>query len=77
MYPNNGNCPPCPEPIIPIPIPDLSHTLCNTTYPTDCVIYTGPNIECIGIVTGMAFNVVSQLLYQALLTKCKINCVND
>jgi hypothetical protein len=73
MYPNNDGCPPCPDPIVPIPIPDHSHTLCNMIYDGDCTIYTGPNVDCVGIKTGMTFNVVSALLSNALINKCKIN----
>jgi hypothetical protein len=77
MYPNNGNCPPCPSPIVPIPIPDYSHTLCNMNYDGNCVIYTGPNVDCVGIKTGMTFNVVSALISDALINTCKIksDCV--
>ena len=56
MYPNNNcnDCSPCPGPVTPLPLPDLSQ-ICGDQYNAECVIYTGPNIECLGITTGMTF----------------------
>jgi hypothetical protein len=42
---------PCPGPL---PLPDLSE-LCGDEYPAACVIYTGPDIQCLGIESGMTF----------------------
>jgi hypothetical protein len=56
MYPNNNcdDCPPCPGTITPLPLPDLSG-LCGDEYNAACVIYTGPDITCLGIESGMTF----------------------
>lgn len=42
---------PCPGPL---PLPDLS-VLCGEEYNAACVIYTGEDIPCIGIESGMTF----------------------
>ena len=54
MYPNNNcnDCPPCPGTITPLPLPDLSG-LCGDEYNAACVIYTGPDIKCLNITSGM------------------------
>jgi hypothetical protein len=56
MYPNNNcnDCSPCPSTITPLPLPDLSG-LCGNEYNAACVIYTGSNIKCLGIESGMTF----------------------
>lgn len=56
MYPNNNctNCNDCPETIIPLPLEDL-HNVCGTTYNINCIIYTGEDIDCLGITSGMTF----------------------
>ena len=56
MYPNNNcnDCPECPGAITPLPLPDLSG-LCGDEYNAACVIYTGENINCLGITSGMTF----------------------
>ena len=53
----NEQCPPpqppeCEEPCTP----------CDEVTPSQCVIYTGPNIECIGVTTGMPLDTVIGLL---------------
>ena len=56
MYPNNNcnDCPDCPGTITPLPLPDLSG-LCGDEYNAACVIYTGEDITCLGIESGMSF----------------------
>ena len=77
MYPNTDNCEPCPSPITPNPIPDFNSILCNTHYNGGCAIYTGPDIDCLDIKSGMDFNHISQIFCDALNNKCDIknNCV--
>ena len=55
MYPNNNceDCSKCENSVTPLPIPDLSE-ICND-YNAGCVLYTGPNISCLNITTGMSF----------------------
>lgn len=53
----NEQCPPpqppeCEEPCTP----------CDEVTPSQCVIYTGPDIECIGVTTGMPLDTVIGLL---------------
>lgn len=64
MFPNTPcpNCPPCPTEITPLPIPDLSDILCNTTYDSSCVIYTGPSIPCAGILSNVNLTTIIQQL---------------
>jgi hypothetical protein len=56
MYPNNNcnDCPDCPGTITPLPLPDLTG-LCGDEYNAACVIYTGEDITCLGIESGMSF----------------------
>jgi hypothetical protein len=72
MYPNNNcnDCPPCPGTITPPPLPDLSG-LCGNEYDAACVIYTGPNITCLGIESGMNFLEILNI-FNSILPGC--NC---
>lgn len=72
MYPNNNcnDCPECPGAITPLPLPDLSG-LCGDEYPAACVIYTGENINCLGITSGMTFLEILNI-FNISLTAC--NC---
>ena len=72
MYPNNNcnDCPECPGAITPLPLPDLSG-LCGDEYPAACVIYTGENINCLGITSGMTFLEILNI-FNIALTAC--NC---
>lgn len=66
MYPNS-NCtdnPQCPTEVTPLPLPDLSE-LCGD-YDAACVIYTGEDIACLGIETGMTFLQVLNIFNDAL-----------
>jgi hypothetical protein len=81
MYPNNNcdDCPPCPGTITPLPLPDLSG-LCGDEYNAACVIYTGPDITCLGIESGMTFLEVLAI-FNNILPNCNccekvpVNCV--
>jgi len=81
MYPNNNcdDCPPCPGTITPLPLPDLSG-LCGDEYNAACVIYTGPDITCLGIESGMTFLEVLAIFNNILpgcdcCEKNPVNCV--
>ncbi len=81
MYPNNNctDCPPCPGTITPLPLPDLSG-LCGDEYNAACVIYTGPDIACLGIESGMTFLEVLAIFNNILpgcdcCEKNPVNCV--
>ena len=79
MYPNNNcnDCPDCPGTITPLPLPDLSG-LCGDEYDAACVTYTGEDIACLGIESGMSFLEVLNIFNNALpICDCcaKVNCV--
>jgi hypothetical protein len=81
MYPNNNcnDCPDCPGTITPLPLPDLSG-LCGDEYNAACVIYTGEDIDCLGIESGMTFLEVLNIFNNALpicdcCEKIPQNCV--
>jgi hypothetical protein len=71
MYPNNNceDCSQCPTEVTPLPLPDLSE-LCGD-YNAACVIYTGEDIPCLGIETGMTFLEVIDI-FNNILPGC--NC---
>lgn len=79
MYPNNNctNCNDCPETITPLPLEDL-HNVCGTTYNINCIIYTGDNIDCLGITTGMTFAQILNIFNVGVNTCecCKVEPVN-
>lgn len=54
MYPNTPcpECPNCPTTVTPLPLPDF-HGLCGDTYDLSCVQYTGEDVRCLGITSGM------------------------
>jgi hypothetical protein len=54
-YGNNDHTPTPPECNEPC-------TTCDEVTPSECVVYTGPNIECIGVTTGMPLNTVINLM---------------
>lgn len=67
---------PCPGPL---PLPDLSG-LCGEEYNAACVIYTGEDINCLGIESGMTFLEVLNIFNNALpicdcCEKIPQNCV--
>lgn len=54
--------------------------ICNQTVESDCVIYTGPNISCSGITTGMTVTEVMDIILEQLnLINCSYcwNVTND
>ena len=65
MYPNQ-NCTPCqnndcPEVVVPTP-PACAKEPCVEITSGECVRYTGPNVTCLNITTGMTLNqVVAQI----------------
>jgi hypothetical protein len=42
---------------------------CEEIYPGECVAYTGPAIECLGITNGMSLNEIVQILASQLCTE--------
>jgi hypothetical protein len=72
MFPNTPcpDCPPCPSTITPLPLPDLSDVICGSTYDSTCVMYTGNDINCIGILNGMFLDQVLQILSSNACTCC-------
>lgn len=75
MYPNKDcdNCNDCPEPIVPTPIPDLSHE-CGNSYNYKCVKYTGEGVPCLGIITGMTLFEIFEILNDKAINNC---CTSD
>lgn len=67
---------PCPGPL---PLPDLS-SVCGDEYDAACVIYTGPDIKCLGITSGMTFLEIL-IIFNNVLPGCDccekipVNCV--
>ena len=70
MYPNTNcsDCPDCPPAITPLPLPNL-YGICGDTYDLSCVTYTGPDIECLGITSGM-FIIEILNIFQLKLDDC-------
>lgn len=67
----NGCCPPVPPPVPPTP-PICIGENCVEHYDGNCVIYTGPDIPCIGIETNNSINTVIQTL-AARICGCCLN----
>lgn len=65
----NDCCPPVPPPVPPTP-PECEGTDCVEIYDGNCVIYTGPNIPCIGIETNNNINTIIQLLAARICDCC-------
>lgn len=53
----SNNCPPPPPPVC-----EEQCTPCDEVTPSQCVIYTGPSIECVGVKPGMPLDTVIALL---------------
>jgi len=72
MFPNIPctDCDPCPTPVVPVPIPDLSELVCSIFYDDTCVFYSGEDIPCAGILNGMFLNEVLQILSNTSCTYC-------
>ena len=65
----NGCCPPVPPPVPPTP-PICIGEDCVEHYDGNCVIYTGPDIPCIGIETNDNINTVIQTLAARICACC-------
>jgi uncharacterized repeat protein (TIGR01451 family) len=65
----NGCCPPVPPPVPPTP-PICIGEECVEHYDGNCVIYTGPDIPCIGIETNDNINTVIQTLAARICACC-------
>ena len=69
-------CDTCPEPIPPIEIPPppiCEGEECSEITAGNCVKYTGPNLTCIGILTGDTLNSVIQRIVERLCDCCDGN----
>jgi hypothetical protein len=81
MFPNTPcpTCSPCSGQVNPVAIPDL-HNICQNDYNASCIIYTGPDFDCLGILNGMTFQEILSI-FAAASTTCKccqipdVNCV--
>lgn len=69
MFPNTPcpTCSSCPDQVTPVPIPDL-HNICQNDYNASCIIYTGADIECLGILNGMTFQEILSIFVVASTT---------
>jgi uncharacterized repeat protein (TIGR01451 family) len=67
----NGCCPPVPPPTPPTP-PICIGTPCEESYDGACVLYTGDNLDCIGIKTNDTINTIIQTL-AARICACCVN----
>ena len=74
MYPNNNctDCVPCPDPLY--PGTDYSHTLCTSSHDYKCVIYTGEDIPCLDITTGMTVSEIFEIFETISLACCTVYC---
>jgi len=70
MYPNNNcsDCSPCPSPVTPLPLPNL-YGQCGDHYDLSCVEYTGEDIPCLGIISGMMVSEILQI-FQTAVQSC-------
>ena len=65
----NQCCPPTPPPVPPTP-PSCEGTKCVEIYDGNCVIYTGTDLNCIGIQTNDNINTIVQLLAARICDCC-------
>lgn len=74
---NNESCSPCrntvPATCVAGP-PVCQGSQCEEIYPGACVLYSGPNIPCLGITNGMSLNDIVQILGEQL---CSENCCTN
>ncbi len=74
---NNNGCNTC-NPAIPPPCveppPVCEGTECEEIYPGTCVVYSGPDISCLGITNGMSLNDIIQTIGERL---CSENCCTN
>lgn len=70
MFPDTS-CNDCNENILPpVPLPNLSQVICGKTYNSDCVIYNGDDVSCLGIESGMPLTDVFQSLLNSFCDCC-------
>lgn len=77
---NNNGCNTC-NPAIPPPCveppPVCEGTQCEEIYPGTCVVYSGPDISCLGITNGMSLNDIIQIIGEQLCSESSENgCIN-
>ena len=74
---NNNGCNTCnqavPPPCVTAP-PVCAGSDCEEIYPGACVVYSGPNIPCLGITNGMSLNEILQTIGEQL---CSENCCTN
>lgn len=72
----NGCCPPVPPPVPPTP-PICIGENCVEHYDGNCVIYTGPDILCIGVETNNNINTIIQALATRICNCCgEFKCIS-
>ena len=67
-YSNNG-CNTCQQPIPATCVtgpPACTGTECDEIYPGACVVYSGPDIPCLGVTNGMSLNDIMQAIADTL-----------
>lgn len=77
---NNNGCNTCnqaiPPPCVEAP-PVCEGSQCEEIYPGDCVVYSGPDISCLGITNGMSLNDIIQIIGEHLCSEDSENgCIN-
>lgn len=76
---NNTNCRQCdPIPQVCVNPPQACDECnCEEIYSGECVTYTGPNIDCLGITNGMSLNDALQIIAERLCVEgCCINPID-
>ncbi|HPF82679.1 MAG TPA: hypothetical protein PLV83_00700 [Bacilli bacterium] len=74
---NNDGCNTCNQAIPPACVeapPVCAGSQCEEIYPGACVVYSGPNIPCLGITNGMSLNDIIQAIGEQL---CSENCCTN
>ncbi len=74
---NNNGCNTCNQAIPPACVtapPVCQGSQCEEIYPGTCVVYSGPNIPCLGITNGMSLNDIIQTIGEQL---CSENCCTN
>lgn len=75
---NNNGCNTC-NPAIPLPCveppPVCEGSECEEIYPGTCVVYSGPDISCLGITNGMSLNDIIQIIGEQLCSEDH-GCIN-
>ena len=76
---NNTNCRQCdPIPSTCVTPPQACDECnCEEIYSGECVVYTGPNIDCLGITNGMSLNDALQIIAEKLCVEgCCVNPID-